>query len=237
MPRRQGRTLMSVHEAFAWAHVARVREERERAEHSARMLENIAKGEARDLLQTVELITKEKERAASLGAASSGSTSDASEDNLTRRDVARLLGCAIASVRRLEDSGALPHRVDDAGVHRFRTRDVEALAPRAGTTSRVFSVSPAERAARAWELYADGASVLEVVTKLRIHPDEAHKLAASFVGPSHVVLPPSVVVELASLGFGDAKQRVTSGSILLAAKQLRAKLRELRAQRTTPAAA
>jgi hypothetical protein len=149
---------------------------------------------------------------------------------LTRGAVAKRLGVSIATVRRLEASGKLKPTVDENDVRHFSEEEIESLGSAKPETTRI---DPGERAARAWDQLAKGASVFDLVTTLRMHPDEATKLAAQFAAPGVLVIPPAVAGELAALGFGDASGRVSAATVVAAAKTLRARLRELR-QAGTP---
>lgn len=174
------------------------------------------------------------------GDASAGSKRSATAPELvTRTEAARILGASLATVRRLEHVELATH-VGADGVHRFRRLDVEGLASSRGALSRVTtSRDPGERAARAWELYSQGRDVREVVIALRMHPHEARELLSSFAGVDYVVLPPGIVTELASLGFGDAASgRVSAASVAAAARRLRDAARpKARAVPSPPAAA
>lgn len=145
---------------------------------------------------------------------------------ITRGEVARLLGRSIASVRRLELAGTLRPTKGADGVHYFDRADVERARR---THAKTLPIAPGERAARAWEMFRDGSALVDVVTSLRMHPDEASALHQKFTAPGAVMVPAAACSELASLGFGDSAGRVTAASILAAARTLRARMRELRA--------
>lgn len=144
---------------------------------------------------------------------------------LTRGAVAKRLGVSIATVRRLEASGKLKPTVDENDVRHFSEEEIESLGSAKPETTRI---DPGERAARAWDQLAKGASVFDLVTTLRMHPDEATKLAEKFAAPGVLVIPPAVAGELAALGFGDASGRVSAATLVAAARTLRARLRQLR---------
>jgi hypothetical protein len=166
-----------------------------------------------------------KKKPARRAVAPAASTPPAPVRTLTRGAVAKRLGISIASVRRREASGELKPSTDANGVRLFREDEIEALGNLKPAAVRI---DAGERAARAWEALAKGATIFDLVTTLRMHPDDAAKLARDFSAPGILVLPASTVAQLAALGFGDSSGRVSAATLVAAATSLRTRLRELR---------
>lgn len=97
---------------------------------------------------------------------------------LTRGEAARRLRTSIASVRRLEESGALVPDRDERGRRLFSRLAVERLAKdrglSGGAVGRVLDAG--EVAARAFELFASRRSLVDVVVELRRPVDELRTL-------------------------------------------------------------
>lgn len=152
-----------------------------------------------------------------------------SDPGMTRGQVARRLGVSLATVRRIEASGVLPHRLVD-GVHVFAPADVAQLAasedaPRGRARGR----SAGELAAAAFRMLASGRDWRDLVMELEATPDVARQLAADFVGRGReVVIQARDADELRDLGLADASGALTGASILAAVRRLRARAREVR---------
>jgi len=104
-----------------------------------------------------------------VGTAGGAEPAKLSSPPLTRGQAARRLGCSTTHVARLEDSGSLPHEVDESsGEHYYRTEDVEALRERMGLD---------DVPARALQQGTEGGShlTLQLVTQLMGHTDRSTK--------------------------------------------------------------
>ena len=98
---------------------------------------------------------------------------------LTRAQAARELGLTKSGVRVAQDRGELVGELVD-GVHVFRFDHVRAVArkrrrKRAGTQGKL--------AARVFALFAEGASLVDVVRRLRVTPERVRKLWAQYRTP------------------------------------------------------
>lgn len=106
---------------------------------------------------------------------------DSRTELITRREAAALLGLSEATVRRREGT-ELPVTVGDDGVHRFRREDVDAYAASIAPAPPPPEASTAT-IRRAFELFASGATLPEIVVALDIPPSEVRRLYAEWTAP------------------------------------------------------
>jgi hypothetical protein len=107
---------------------------------------------------------------------------------LTRVQVAKALGCSHSLVRKMEKAGKLPvYEVD--GVHVFATRDVELLRVHRVRAKGLQGVHvEGELAAEVFALLASGVGVVEIVGRMRVHPDVVESVAAQHARMTAAVL-------------------------------------------------
>lgn len=93
---------------------------------------------------------------------------------VTRGGAAKALGVSVAMVRKWERTGAL-EPVQYAGVNYFNERDVELFrAQRAGKPRRISDANNVSGAV--FDLLAVDTEPVEIVRKLRVHPDVVEQL-------------------------------------------------------------
>jgi hypothetical protein len=92
-------------------------------------------------------------------------------DSLTRLQVARLLQCSKALVRKYERNGELHPTVDAKGVHRFARAEVLAVGRLRGHRLTTNGEVSGELAAKVFELLRDGLSLPEIVIATRQPPE------------------------------------------------------------------
>ena len=95
---------------------------------------------------------------------------------LNRRRVAALKGCSTATVRRLEKKGVLHPILHSSGAMVFDPAEVEALPPRKSRPKKIQRRSSGEVAAAAFQLFAKGYSLVQVVQLMAIDPEELQRL-------------------------------------------------------------
>lgn len=115
---------------------------------------------------------------------------------LTRAEVAKALGCSVASVRRME--GTTLHPTQDAeGIHRFDPLEVIHLL-RDRSAAAVDPSREGERDARVFDLLDAGKGVREIVTTLRLPIAVVLKLSDQWkeAGRRDLIVPPACRAEL-----------------------------------------
>lgn len=101
-------------------------------------------------------------------------------DSLTRLQVARLLQCSKALVRKYERNGELHPKVDAKGVHRFARAEVLAVGRLRGHREAITGEVSGELAAKVFELLRDGASLTEIVITTRQSPGTIQALCEQY---------------------------------------------------------
>jgi hypothetical protein len=127
---------------------------------------------------------------------------------LTRKQVAALLGVAETSVRRLE--GTHLHPIRRGRFVFFDAQEVERCAAE-GTRRQPDS---GEIAARAFELFRSGRDFRDVVIELRQTPDRVRQLYREYALGSDLLMPAAVRVAIEELGICDEGRPIDAGGIL-----------------------
>lgn len=99
--------------------------------------------------------------------------------NLTRENVAAVIGCSTSTVRRMEQTGELPFEVGADGVHRFDPAEVTKVAMER-QASVVDPSREGTRDARVFEMLDDGHTLRAVVKRLHVPLDVAERLVRAW---------------------------------------------------------
>lgn len=127
---------------------------------------------------------------------------DGHADHWVKRDeAARILHCSVALVRWFEKHNRLAARRDDRGTVTYARSEVVALArtraargtgTRRGDRETLRESVSGELSARAFELFAANASLVEVVVETKLPPERVRSLYAEFLTPISMPSPAHV---------------------------------------------
>jgi hypothetical protein len=128
---------------------------------------------------------------------------DGHSDHWVKRDeAARILHCSVTQVRWFEKHARLHARRDDRGTVTYARSEVVALSrsraargtsTRRGDRETLREAVSGELAARAFDLFAMNASLVEVVIATKLPPERVRSLYAEFVTP--ITMPSPAEVE------------------------------------------
>lgn len=149
------------------------------------------------------------------------------ERRITRTAAARFLGISVATLRRAEKTGEIPHSIDADRTRRFSLADLRQYGGRLIAPSK--RMLEGERDAAAFALYEKGEPPQAATIKLKIPFGEAQRLHREWSSTSGLTFSRAQLDELESLGVA-----ASAAEIIQVIRRLRDRLREVRAAQDRP---
>lgn len=149
------------------------------------------------------------------------------ERRITRTAAARFLGISVATLRRAEKTGEIPHSIDADRTRRFSLSDLRQYGGRLIAPSK--RMLEGERDAAAFALFEKGETAQAVTIRLKVPFGEAQRLHREWSSTAGLTFTRAQLDELESLGVA-----ASAAEIIQVIRRLRDRLREVRAAQDRP---